>query len=63
VSEVDVSPEMAAASRAEWRDRWTLAGTVEQRALRGRRLVVQPADPNAPRRFDPRRMVVVDVAT
>jgi hypothetical protein len=54
---------MVAASLAEWRTRWDEAETPERRsmirrALRGRKLLVMPADPAAPRRFDPRRIVM-----
>jgi len=58
-----VSAEVVAASRAEWEARWKVATVAEQRALlrqalRGRRLVVMPADPQAPRRFDAGRIVI-----
>jgi site-specific DNA recombinase len=57
------SPAVVAASKATWRRRWAAATIPERRtllrqALRGRRLVVNPADPQAPRRFDPMRITV-----
>lgn len=54
-----------AASREEWDRRWA-DGTVAERrglirrALRGRRLLVMPADPTASRVFDPERIVIAD---
>lgn len=65
IPEVDLSPESAATSLAEWRARWEAALVPERRALlrqalRGRQLVVMPADPAAPRRFDPKRVAIVD---
>lgn len=59
------SPADVAASEAEWRERWKVATVAERRtllrqALRGRRLVVRPATPGAPRRFDPARIVLAD---
>jgi DNA invertase Pin-like site-specific DNA recombinase len=58
-----VAPEVVAASLAEWSARWDAATTAERRAflrqaLRGRRLLVMPADPRAPRRFDPSRVTI-----
>lgn len=60
-----VGPEVVAASRADWERRWEDAEVPERRvllrqALRGRRLMVMPADPTAPRRFDPRRIVLAE---
>ncbi|MQA05005.1 MAG: hypothetical protein GEV07_20545 [Streptosporangiales bacterium] len=60
-----ISAEEINASRAEWERRWNDATTDEQRklirrALQGRRLFVMPADPHAPRRFDPNRIVLED---
>jgi site-specific DNA recombinase len=56
-------PGALAASKAQWAERWEVATVSERRALlrqalRGRRLVVMPADPKAARRFDPTRIVV-----
>lgn len=58
-----VDPKVVAASQAEWRRRWDDAEVPERRALlrqalRGRKLLVMPADPTAPRRFDPRRITL-----
>ncbi len=59
-----VGPEVVAASREERQARWEAAAVTERRALvrralRGRRLLVMPADPDAPRgEFDPHRVVV-----
>lgn len=59
----DVDPMLAASSREQWAQRWKDAEVRERRALlrqalRGRKLRVMPADPAAPRRFDPRRVVL-----
>jgi DNA invertase Pin-like site-specific DNA recombinase len=59
-----VPPEVAAASRTEWAQRWDSATVPERRtflrqALRGRRLIILPGDPHAPRRFDPDRVAIV----
>lgn len=61
----EVTPEMVEASREQWQQRWDDATVPERRALlrqalRGRRLLVMPADPAAPRRFDPARIRIVD---
>jgi DNA invertase Pin-like site-specific DNA recombinase len=61
----DVPPEAVAASLDEWHARWEAATVPERRrllrmAMRGRRLVVNPADPHGPRRFDPERIVISD---
>lgn len=50
-------------SLSVWKRRWVDATPTERRrlirqALRNRRLMVMPADPKAPRRFDPRRIVI-----
>ncbi|MCT2280312.1 recombinase family protein [Micromonospora chalcea] len=62
---VDVAPEVVAASREQWQRRWDAPTTTTadrrallRQALRGRRILVMPADPTAPRRFDPRRIVI-----
>lgn len=57
----DGEVETDAATLAEWRARWEAAELDEKRflikrALRGRLLVVNPADPRAPRAFDPNRV-------
>jgi site-specific DNA recombinase len=64
-ADAPVPPEAVAASLAEWKARWEAATIPERRsllrmALRGRRLVVMPADPHGPRRFDPNRIVIDD---
>jgi DNA invertase Pin-like site-specific DNA recombinase len=59
-----VTDEVRAASRAQWDRRWDGA-TVPQRrtmihqALRGRKLVVDPSGPTAPRTFDPTRIRIL----
>jgi hypothetical protein len=63
--EAAVPPEVIAASKDALQRRWDVATVAEQRtllrlAMAGRRLVVMPADPAAPRRFDSRRIVVED---
>ncbi len=62
-----VPASAVAASRAEIAADWDAATTATaerrallRRALNGRRLVVMPADPHAPRRFDPNRIVIED---
>lgn len=64
---VDLAPEVLAASRGQWQKRWDAPTTTVadrrallRQALRGRRILVMPADPTAPRRFDPRRIVIED---
>ena len=57
------SAESAAASEAEWDERWMAATVSEQRALirqalGGRRLVIMPAEPKFGPRFDVRRIVI-----
>lgn len=59
----EVTPEEAARSRQEWLDRWDTAKVAERRgflrrALRGRRMLVMPADPTAARQFDEDRVVI-----
>lgn len=61
----EASAEMAAASLDEWKARWEAAKVPERRlllrrALRGRRLVIKPADLSKPRKFDPDRVVIED---
>jgi site-specific DNA recombinase len=63
---VGVAAELAAKSEAQWRRRWSDAEVDQRRdmvrqALRGRRLVVESADPAGPRRFDPERVQVQEV--
>lgn len=57
------SPQVLAASKQQWAERWDVASVSERRALlrqalRGRRLLVMPADPKAPRRFDSKRITL-----
>lgn len=59
------SDDEVAASREEWDRRWADGTPTERRALlrralRGRRLLVMPADPAGPRVFDPERIVIAD---
>lgn len=59
----EASADEVAASREEWDQRWDEAVAAERRrmirrALRGRRLLVMPADPAGPRAFDPDRIVI-----
>jgi hypothetical protein len=60
-------PVVVAASREEWIARWDAATVAERRsfirqALANRRIVIAPADPSRPRKFDPRRIVIEEVA-
>ncbi|NUT31509.1 MAG: recombinase family protein [Hamadaea sp.] len=62
---VTLTAEERARSRAQWQARWDAAEVPERRrmirlALRGKRLVLMPADPKHPRKFDPRRIKIVD---
>src|SRR5918998_263347 len=59
-------PAVVAASREEWIARWDAATVAERRsfirqALANRRIVIAPADPSRPRKFDPRRIVIEEV--
>lgn len=59
-----VTPAMAAATRAEWSARWTVAPFEERRllvrqALQGRQVRVMPHVTVIPRAFDKRRVVLV----
>ena len=59
-------PAVVTASREEWIARWDAATVAERRsfirqALANRRIVIAPADPSRPRKFDPRRIVIEEV--
>lgn len=63
--DLPAEPAASASALATWRRRWEDAEVVEKRvllrrALRGRWLVVNPLPLTAPRKFDPKRIEIVD---